>query len=191
MPAPSARIRRLAKVATLVAAGLVCAEWLAPRPTLAPSDQDCAGGVTGLVVDADAQRMTLCDAGRAVDGMRVRLGWNGIDKRAEGDRRTPTGEYGLGDPRPSQSGFGTFIPVAYPTAEQVAQGYTGSAIGVHGPHRLMRPVFGSTLVQWAMQAWRPNSTLGCIAVDTDAEMARVAAFVEAQTAPLIVIRSYR
>ena len=93
----------------------------------------------------------------------VGLGENGVGKTKQGDKKTPLGKYFLGRPRPSGSGFKTFIPVGYPTIKQKRKGYTGSAIGIHGPQR-----------DWA--DWPPGTygkqdwTLGCIAVGSDAEI---------------------
>ena len=57
-------------------------------------------------------------------------------------------------------------------------GAAGPAIGVHGPIRgYTGPV--STKIDW---------TLGCIAVGTDAEIARVAEWVRASKARRIIIR---
>jgi murein L,D-transpeptidase YafK len=101
-----------------------------------------------------------------------------MDKRVEGDERTPTGRYPLGAPRPSAP-FHRFIPVGYPTAGQRAEGRTGGAIGIHGPDRRFR-LLGSltTRVDW---------TAGCLAVGSDAEIDRIAEWVAAARASSILI----
>ncbi len=97
---------------------------------------------------------------------RVSLGSAGVDKRAQGDRRTPLGTYTLGAPRPSAR-WGTFIPIGYPTDEQRRRGFTGSDVGIHGPERRLR---------WLgpINAWL-DWTAGCVAVPDDRALARVAA----------------
>ena len=109
---------------------------------------------------------------------RVALARGGVDKRREGDERTPLGTYRLD--RPSRSAdFHRFIHVRYPTAEQRRAGYTGSAIGVHGPSRAARRFRRmSTLVDW---------TAGCIAVGTDADIDAVARFVRTNRVRTIVL----
>jgi murein L,D-transpeptidase YafK len=126
-----------------------------------------------VVVDTRAHQMHLCDAGKVDRTFAVALGARGVGKQREGDNRTPLGRYGLGSPRASKS-FHIFVPVGYPTREQARLGFTGGAIGIHGPPR----GYG-TLAQLAMlvaQDW----TAGCIAVATDAEIEAVAAWVRAR-----------
>lgn len=57
--------------------------------------------------------------------------------------------------------------------------YSGSAIGVHGPHAAFAWLGHAT-------AW-PNWTLGCVAVGTRTEIERIARWVEANAAGEIVI----
>jgi murein L,D-transpeptidase YafK len=117
--------------------------------------------------------MRLCRAGTADHTFTVALGTRGVGKQREGDNRTPLGRYGLGPPRASKN-FHIFVPVGYPTAEQARMGFTGGAIGIHGPPR----GYGS-LAELAMlvsQDW----TAGCIAVATDTEIDIVAAWVRDQ-----------
>lgn len=106
------------------------------------------------------------------------LGSGGVDKRRTGDNKTPLGAYELGAPRASHD-FHLFVPVAYPTAAQARLGYTGSAIGIHGPPRSFARVLA--LVPVPLPDW----TAGCIAVRTDAEMDRIAAWLRARAAPRI------
>jgi len=114
--------------------------------------------------------MHLCRAGESDRSFTVALGSGGVGKQKQGDARTPLGRYGLGPPRGSKN-FHIFVPVGYPTAEQARMGFTGSAIGIHGPPR----GYG-TLAQLAMlvaQDW----TIGCIAVATDEDIEAVAAWL--------------
>ena len=145
------------------------------RPTEA---SPCGPGETAMVVDTRAHRLTLCEAGRARESFPVALGSGGVDKRRVGDNKTPLGAYGLGAPRASQD-FHLFVPVAYPTAAQARLGFTGSAIGIHGPPR----GFAGALARIPVPL--PDWTAGCIAVRTDAEIDRIAAWLRARTAPRI------
>jgi murein L,D-transpeptidase YafK len=117
--------------------------------------------------------MYLCNAGKAEGAFTVALGTKGVGKQREGDYKTPLGHYGLGPPRASKN-FHIFVPVGYPTPAQARMGFTGGAIGIHGPPRGY-----STLAELALlvaQDW----TAGCIAVATDAEIETVAAWVRKQ-----------
>jgi murein L,D-transpeptidase YafK len=145
--------------------------------TLATTQGDpCAGQGTAVVVDTAQRALLLCDEGRVKASHAVALGSGGVDKRVEGDAKVPLGTYPLGKPRASSS-FNLFIPVGYPTAEQRRQGYTGSAIGVHGPARLAQGA-SSTAVDW---------TLGCIAVGTDDEIEAIARWVNTRRVKRITI----
>ena len=108
--------------------------------------------------------------------MPVALGSGGLDKRWEGDGKVPLGAYPLGAPRTSKA-FHRFIPVGYPTPSQRRQGFSGGAIGIHGPSRAHNGPL-STGMDW---------TLGCIAVGTDDEIDRVARWVKESKARRIII----
>jgi len=117
--------------------------------------------------------MHLCNGGKIERTFAVALGSRGVGKQRQGDNRTPLGRYGLGPPRASKD-FHIFVPVNYPTPAQARLGFTGSAIGIHGPPRGYE-----TLAQLAMlisQDW----TAGCIAVATDADIEAVAAWLRAR-----------
>jgi murein L,D-transpeptidase YafK len=126
----------------------------------------CQPHESAVVVQTGAHALALCEDGRAVARHRVALGAGGVGKRKQGDDKTPLGSYGLGAPRASQS-FGTFVPVGYPTAAQQKLGFTGYAVGIHGPPRGMGGLVG-TSVDW---------TAGCIAVGSDAEIQSISAWI--------------
>jgi L,D-peptidoglycan transpeptidase YkuD (ErfK/YbiS/YcfS/YnhG family) len=126
----------------------------------------CQPRETGIVVRVHTHGLDLCEEGRPVASHRVALGSGGIGKRTHGDNKTPLGLYALGTPRTSQQ-FGTFVPVGYPTPAQQKLGFTGSAVGIHGPPRGVGGVL-STSVDW---------TAGCIAVGSDAEIQAIAAWI--------------
>jgi murein L,D-transpeptidase YafK len=110
-------------------------------------------------------------------GILVALGRGGLDKRRRGDARTPLGTYAFGEPRRSPR-FGTFIPIDYPTPEQVARGFTGGGLGVHGPPRGWKDPVAARVLDW---------TTGCIATGTDQDVERIARFVR-EHRPAAVIR---
>jgi murein L,D-transpeptidase YafK len=142
-------------------------------PSSSSSSSPCDPDETAVVVDTRAHQLHLCRAGKIDRTFTVALGTRGAGKQREGDNRTPLGRYGLGPPRASQH-FHIFVPVHYPTPAQARMGFTGGAIGIHGPPRGY-----ATLAQLAMlvsQDW----TAGCIAVATDEEIEAVAAWVRRQ-----------
>lgn len=151
--------------------GLGCVISLAPAiadgaPKVAAPDP-CAGRATVVLVRTGERRLYACRAGRTEARYRVALGSNGVGKRVQGDWKTPLGAYPLGAPRRSQS-YGTFVPVGYPTAAQRRAGFTGDAIGIHGPPRGFPQSGVTTVTDW---------TAGCIAVGSDHEVGAIAAFV--------------
>jgi murein L,D-transpeptidase YafK len=109
----------------------------------------------------------------------VRLGKNGTGKTREGDGKTPLGRYAIGAARASAQ-YGKFMPIGYPSPEQRRQGYTGSAVGVHGPDR--RLTWAGRLVNAF------DTTDGCIGLATDDEMNGVAAWAAKSRVTEIVIR---
>lgn len=130
----------------------------------------CARLTDGVIVDASARRLHLCRAGAADASYRVNLGQGGLGKRKQGDKKTPLGRYRLSKPRVSYSGFTWFVPIGYPTKAQRKKGYTGGAIGIHGPpdwipQAVIDVAFGTP--------W----TDGCIMVRTKAEIDAIRAWM--------------
>lgn len=124
-------------------------------------------------------RLLLCDSDRVQHAYLLRSGRNGVGKMREGDRKTPLGRYGLGAPRPSET-YHLFIPVDYPTPAQRAQGFTGFAIGLHGPARDRREMLSA-------KGKIGNWTQGCLAVDTKAEIEHIADWLGSHPGADIVI----
>ena len=144
--------------------------WVAPAPC--PEQGDV------VTVIARKRELWLCQDGAGIAKFQVALGRGGVDKHRQGDGRTPLGTYTLGAPRASTR-FGLFIPIAYPTREQTAQGFTGGEVGIHGPPRgQAEPEYPTTAVDW---------TQGCIATGVDADIGVIAEFVRARQ-PLLVVR---
>ena len=132
-----------------------------------------------IVVAAEAHRLWLCAGLREVKSYWVRLARKGLGKRKAGDAMLPLGSYLLGAPRESPR-FGLFIPIGYPSPQQATLGYTGSDIGIHGPHRALR---------WLGQLVNTfDTTAGCVGVATDGEMTEIAGFARQYRAQRITIR---
>ena len=138
----------------------------------------CPPSGDAVVVQTASRRLWLCAAGVPAARYAVALGRGGTGKRLRGDARTPLGTYPLGAPRPSTR-YGTFIPIAYPTPAQAARGFTGSAVGIHGPPR----GFEGQDALVTSSDW----TLGCIATGSDEVVGAIAQFVRARR-PSVVIR---
>jgi hypothetical protein len=151
----------------LVVAALLCA---GSPPGAPPRGAGCRPDESAVVVDTSAHRLRLCWRGEPERTFVVSLGVSGVDKRREGDNRTPLGDYPLGRARTSRL-FHTFIPVAYPTPAQARTGYTGGAIGIHGPPRGLGGV--TRLLALVASDW----TAGCIAVATDDEIDEIATWM--------------
>jgi murein L,D-transpeptidase YafK len=141
--------------------------------------QPCPASGSVVQVDTGARALTLCRAGREEASFRVALGRGGLDKRTQGDGRTPRGHYTLAAARPSHR-YHLFLPVGYPSSEQAKLGFTGSAIGVHGPHVAFAWLGNAS-------AWT-NWTEGCIALPTRAAIEQVAEWVASEDVSDIIIR---
>lgn len=143
-----------------------------------PAGNVCAGRGTSLVALSDFHLLYICEKGVAVDNYDIALGSKGTGKTTEGDRKTPTGTYSLGEPRPSDR-FGFFVPIGYPNKAQRASGFTGEAVGIHGPVRNFRCVgFLNVVFDW---------TAGCVAVADDGYIARISKWVKAHPKAVIHI----
>jgi len=169
---PVSRARWAFAALVLLAAAPASADGEAETAAPCPS----TGSV--IAVRVEARELWLCRDGAPAGRIAIALGRGGLDKRRKGDGRTPRGTYALGDPRRSER-FGTFIPIYYPTRAQAARGFTGSALGIHGPPRgKAEPQYPTTEIDW---------TQGCVATGTDEGIALIAAFVR-ERRPRVVIR---
>ena len=145
---------------------------IAEPPALAtPNTSPCSGQGTSVVIRTGDKRLHLCEGGKSRQAFDVAIGWAGTPKRKQGDNKTPLGSYPLGRPRGSKR-YHRFIPISYPTPAQRRRGYSGSAIGIHGPPR------------WSTWAGSLNTALGwtrgCIAVGSDAEIDAISAWMRAK-----------
>src|SRR5262245_25299263 len=78
----------------ILAAGSVVARLVVPH-------ERCPAVGTLVQVDTSAHVLSLCRNGREEGFFRVALGEGGVDKRVEGDMRTPRGRYPLSRARAS------------------------------------------------------------------------------------------
>jgi hypothetical protein len=161
----------LAAYAVVLGAGVL---WARAEP----KQRVCPGVGSLVVVDTTTRVLCLCHDGQEAGRFRVALGRGGLDKRLELDGKTPLGRYPLGTAIPS-SRFHLFLPVGYPTPDQRDRGYSGSAIGVHGPH-----VAFAWLGHWT--TW-PDWTQGCIAVGTQGEIEQIARWVASRSGVDIIV----
>jgi murein L,D-transpeptidase YafK len=153
--------------------------WLVMTVWFAVAGGVCPEREIAIVVDTGAHELVLCEAGRAAATFSVAIGRGGTGKRVEGDNKTPLGDYALGEPRASEK-FDVFVPVEYPTKKQAQEGYTGGAIGIHGPSR-----GGKMLGRF--NGW-VDWTRGCIAVASDDEIERLADWVRRNKPALVHVR---
>ncbi len=155
----------------------------APRPQQTQPSGICRAAETAVVVDTTAHRLYLCERGVMEASFAVALGASGVDKRRAGDNRTPLGIYPLGTPRASAS-FHRFVPVAYPTPAQVRAGFTGNAIGIHGPPRGLE---GTARLQSLVAT---DWTAGCIAVATNDDIEVVVRWLDTRSVRIVrLVRS--
>ncbi|MBA2649594.1 MAG: L,D-transpeptidase family protein [Legionella sp.] len=132
----------------------------------------------GINVHTTKHILNICKNGTVIETFKIALGYNGIGKKKTGDNKTPIGLYGLAHPRTS-SKYKIFIPILYPTAKQVAAGYTGRDVGIHGPNA------APSLFGWLNHL--PYSTRGCIAVGKNNYIQNVANWVKANPSTKILI----
>lgn len=159
------------------APGLALLLALAPGTAAALDPPPCPPSRDAIVVLTERRELWLCSGGAPAAQFTVALGRSGVGKRRSGDGRTPLGTYPLGVPRPSTQ-YGTFIPIAYPTPAQAARGFTGAAVGIHGPPRGKDGgTYPVTEVNW---------TQGCIATGSDEDVGAIAAFVRARRPRLLI-----
>lgn len=132
----------------------------------------------GINVHTSQQILTICKRGIAIKSFKVALGNKGVGKKQAGDKKTPIGLYSLSHPRKSNQ-FKVFIPILYPTKKQLAAGYTGRDVGIHGPTQ------SSSGFSWLNHL--PYSTRGCIAVGKNNSIEYVANWVKTNPGTKILI----
>lgn len=134
---------------------------------------------SGINVDTSNRVLNICTRGSVIKSFKIALGFNGVGKKHSGDNKTPIGLYSLASPRKS-SQFKVFIPILYPTSKQLAEGYTGRDVGIHGPTQT-----ATSWLDWINNL--PYSTRGCIAVGKNNSIEYVANWVKANPGTKILI----
>lgn len=136
-----------------------------PAPALSPNEILSVPADVGglLLIDLEAYRLYVLrtdDNGNlsAVGDYYISIGKGGMDKRSEGDEKTPVGVYRVerhlpGETLPALYGRGAF-PLDYPNSWDRHLGRTGSGIWIHGtaPDSFSRP---------------PLSSLGCVTLSNE------------------------
>lgn len=134
--------------------------------------------LNGINVQTSNRILTICKNGTAVKSFKVALGYKGVGKKRAGDNKTPIGLYSLAHPRKSNQ-FKVFIPILYPTSKQLAAGYTGRDVGIHGPTQT------HGVLNWLNNL--PYSTRGCVAVGKNNYIEFVANWVKANPGAKVLI----
>lgn len=132
---------------------------------------------TGINVHSTKRILTICKQGTVIKSFKVALGNNGLGKKRAGDNKTPVGLYSLSLPRKSTQ-FKVFIPIHYPTSKQLAAGYTGRDVGIHGPDQTSR-------FDWLNHL--PHATRGCVAVGNNTQIEYVAHWLKANPGTKVLI----
>lgn len=109
------------------------------------------------------------------------IGKGGIDKRREGDEKTPVGVYTVTAYLPDERladlyGVGAF-PISYPNRWDLLLGRTGSGIWIHG-------------TEWSTYSRPPLSSRGCVTVSNE-HFEELRSQVEVGTTPVIVAEEIR
>lgn len=139
-------------------------------PVVASANSPACPLLNGINVHTAKRVLNICKQGIVVKSFKVAIGYKGVGKKQRGDNKTPLGLYNLAYPR-SSSQFKVFIPIMYPTSEQLAAGYTGRDVGIHGPTQ------SAGWLKWLNNL--PYSTRGCIAVGKNNYIENVATWVKA------------
>lgn len=132
-----------------------------------------------IVVDTDKSRLYLYknngDRLSYVADYYVTIGKNGVDKQAEGDKRTPIGVYfakqKLTQPLADMYGDGAY-PLNYPNEWDVQHNKSGSGIWLHGTpsSTYSRP---------------PNASNGCVVL-TNQDLKTIAPILQTGKTPVII-----
>ena len=132
----------------------------------------------GINVHTQKRTLTICKRGTVIKTFKVALGYKGVGKKHAGDNKTPIGLYRLAYPRKSKQ-FSVFIPILYPTSKQLAAGYSGRDVGIHGPTQ------SASWLSWLNNL--PSATRGCVAVGKNNHIEYVANWVKANPGTKVLI----
>lgn len=136
-----------------------------------------------IAVDASRSRLYLFE--NTATGLKlladyyISVGKSGIEKKVEGDLRTPLGVYFITsnlDPNSLKDFYGSgALPINYPNQLDMRRGKTGSGIWLHGTPR-------------EQFSRAPLSTDGCVAI-ANPDLERIARTVEIRTTPVVIAQS--
>jgi murein L,D-transpeptidase YafK len=134
-----------------------------------------------LLADASRARLFVFEnvdgEPRLIRDFYVSVGRNGIDKRSEGDKRTPSGVYTITTEKPraqltSFYGAGAF-PLDYPNEWDERQGNGGHGIWLHGvpPNTYSRP---------------PKASDGCLVV-ANPDYTELSRYIQPHSTPIVIV----
>lgn len=134
-----------------------------------------------LLADASRARLFVFEnvdgEPRLIRDYYVSVGRNGINKRAEGDKRTPSGVYTITTEKPRAQltafyGAGAF-PLDYPNEWDERQGNSGHGIWLHGvpPNTYSRP---------------PKASDGCLVV-ANPDYSELSRYIRPNNTPIIIV----
>lgn len=136
-----------------------------------------------IAVDASRSRLYLFE--NTANGLKlmadyyISVGKSGIEKKVEGDLRTPLGVYFITsnlDPNSLKDFYGSgALPINYPNQLDMRRGKTGSGIWLHGTPR-------------EQFSRAPLSTDGCVAI-ANPDLERIARTVEIRTTPVVIAQN--
>lgn len=113
---------------------------------------------------------------RLIRDYYVTVGRNGVDKRTEGDKRTPSGVYNIASELSRSQltafyGAGAF-PLDYPNEWDASQGNSGHGIWLHGvpPNTYSRP---------------PKASEGCLVV-ANPDYREISRFIQPNNTPIVI-----
>ena len=132
-----------------------------------------------LVVDTTRSRLFVYanDLGRPryVTDFYISLGLNGVEKRREGDQKTPLGIYRITSKRAKLPDFygASAYPIDYPNDWDKLQGRKGHGIWLHGTPS-------------ATYSRPPRATDGCIVLTND-DLERLSRYVDVSRTPVVIV----
>lgn len=133
-----------------------------------------------LLADASRARLYIFEnvngEPRLIKDYYVSIGRNGVNKRVEGDKRTPSGVYNMAAELPRKQltsfyGAGAF-PLDYPNEWDASQGNSGHGIWLHGvpPDTYSRP---------------PKASEGCLVV-ANPDYLEISRYIRPNNTPIVI-----
>ena len=168
-------VLRLKALTERPAAGMIPSQFL----SLSASNKHA------IAIDATKSRLYLFE--NSATGLKlmadyyISVGKSGLEKKIEGDLRTPLGIYFITsnlDPKSLKNFYGAgALPVNYPNQLDIKRGKTGSGIWLHG----------TPPTQYARA---PLATDGCVVL-ANPDLERIIRTVEIRTTPVVIAQSLK